>query len=75
MNQTHHPVPHLVFRHLAFPLATFDRLKDYQRQHEARTGQRLTLVQTITAIVREHQANEESDKAHDSKQPAILRSA
>lgn len=73
MKQNHHPASHLVFRHLAFPVCTFDRLKDYQRQYEARTGQRLTLVQTITAIVREHQANEDCDKAHDSKQPTILR--
>lgn len=75
---THEPSPHhVVYRQLAIPVSTFDRIKDYQRTHEARTGQRLTIVQTITAIVREHQQSEEhAEQQHrDSKQPAILRSA
>jgi len=63
----------LVYRQLALPVSTFDRIKDYQRTHEARTGQRLTIVQTIAAIVREQQLNEERE-AHDttSKQPAAI---
>ena len=68
------PNPHpVVYRQLAIPVSTFDRIKDYQRTHAARTGQRLTIVQTITAIVREHQANEEHEARNkQSKQPAIL---
>lgn len=72
MNQNHHPV---VYRQLAIPVSTFDRIKDYQRTHAERTGQRLTIIQTITAIVREHQQIEEhaEQQRHDNKQPAILR--
>lgn len=71
MNQ---PQP-VVYRQLAIPLSTFDRIKDYQRSHEARNGERLTIAQTVAAIVREHQQNEERE-AHErtSKQPAIFRS-
>jgi hypothetical protein len=67
--------PHqVVYRQLAIPVSTFDRIKDYQRTQETRNGMRLTIVQTIAAIVREHQLNEEHEE-HDkaSKQPAILR--
>lgn len=66
----------VVYRQLAIPVSTFDRIKDYQRQHEATKGHRLSLVQTIAAIVRDQQLNEEGD-SHDrtsKQQPAILRS-
>lgn len=63
----------VVYRQLAIPVTTFDRIKDYQRQHTARHGAHLTLVQALAAIVREHQLNEERE-AHDQsrKQPAAL---
>lgn len=62
-----------VFRHLAIPVSVFDRIKTVQRSLEAATGQHITLIQTIAAIVREHQQNEERG-AHDQsrKQPAAL---
>jgi hypothetical protein len=63
----------LVYRQLAIPVTTFDRIKDFQRAYMVRHGQPLTLVQTLSAIVREHQAFEEGQR-HDrsNKQPAIL---
>jgi hypothetical protein len=72
---TMNPSLPVVYRQLAIPVTTFDRIKDYQRAYMVRNGQPMTLVQAITAIVREHQLNEESE-AHDHsrKQPAILRS-
>jgi hypothetical protein len=73
MTHVHQPV---VYRQLAIPVSTFDRIKDYQRHHEATKGQRLSLVQTIAAIVRDQQLNEEG-VSHDrtsKQQPAILRS-
>jgi hypothetical protein len=73
MNQP--PREPVVFRQLAIPVSTFDRIKDYQRQCEASTGLRLTITQTISAIVREQQATEEREAQHarTNKQPAILR--
>lgn len=69
----HQPV---VFRRLAFPVPVFDRLKQLQRRWEATTGERLTLNQTITALVREHQLSEEREAHdHNSKQPALLQGA
>jgi hypothetical protein len=70
MTQHREPV---VYRQLAIPVTTFDRIKDFQRTYMARHGEQLTLVQTLTAIVREHQATEEGVR-HDrtNKHPALL---
>lgn len=63
-----------VFRQLAIPVPVFDYIKDYQRAHQARHQEQLTIVQTISAIVREHQQNEERElHEQTSRQPAILR--
>lgn len=72
---TMNPSLPVVYRQLAIPVTTFDRIKDYQRAHMVRSGKPMTLVQALAAIVREHQLNEERE-AHDHsrKQPAILRS-
>lgn len=72
---TMNPSLPVVYRQLAIPVTTFDRIKDYRRAYMVRNGQPMTLVQAIAAIVREHQLNEERE-AHDNsrKQPAILRS-
>jgi hypothetical protein len=69
----HQPV---VYRQLAIPVSTFDRLKDFQRTHMARHGEQLTLVQTIAAIVREHQTKEEG-LCHDrtNKHPSLSHNA
>ncbi len=73
---TVNPSPPVVYRHLAIPVPTFDRIKSYQRAYIVRTGLPMTLVQAVAAIVREHQQSEERE-AHDRNrnQPAILRSA
>jgi len=45
-----------VFRQMAIPVPTFDHLKGFQRAHEAKTGQRLTLNATLALLVAEHKA-------------------
>lgn len=66
----------VVYRQLAIPVTTFDRIKDYQRAYMVRNGQPMTLVQALAAIVQEHHLNEErEERDHSRKQPAILRSA
>lgn len=67
--------PPVVFRQLAFPVPVFDYLKDYQRTHMARHGEHLTLVQTVAAIVRDHERNEDREAHDQSKQPALLRTS
>lgn len=67
--------PHLVCRQLAIPVQLFDYLKTYQRDHMARHGEHLTLVQTVAAIVRDHQRNEEREARERSNQPALLRTS
>ena len=73
---THYPQP-VVYRQLAIPVQTFDRIKDYQRHHEATKGQRLTIAQVVAAIVQEHfHQTAERESQHEqanSKPPAILR--
>jgi hypothetical protein len=63
-----------VYRQLALPVPVFDRIKQLQRRHIVRTGQTLTINQLVTAIVLEHQQNEECE-VHEKarRQPAILK--
>ncbi|MBS1129423.1 MAG: hypothetical protein H6R16_425 [Proteobacteria bacterium] len=50
----------LVFRQVAFPVSAFDYLKDFQRDIERRTGERLNNNQVLARILGEHrQSNEE----------------
>lgn len=51
MTDTREPV---VFRQLAIPVSTFDRLKAYQRAATAKTGQHMTTIQVISNMAREH---------------------
>jgi hypothetical protein len=44
-----------VFRNLALPVSVFDHIKDVQRSQEALQGHRMTICQTVSHIVREHQ--------------------
>lgn len=44
-----------VFRHIAFPLAAFDYLKDFQRRYEAQHGARINNNQALAIILAEHQ--------------------
>lgn len=63
----------VVYRQLAIPVTAFDRIKDYQRKHMARHGAHLTLAQSLAAIVREHQQNEEREAREKARtQAAIL---
>jgi hypothetical protein len=48
------PPEQVVYRQLAIPVSAFDHLKDTQRAHEASTGQRLSLAQTVALVTREH---------------------
>lgn len=53
----------LVFRQVAFPVSAFDYLKDYQRDIERQTGQRLNNNQVLARIMAEHrQSNVESEE-------------
>lgn len=67
------PQPSRVYRHLALPVPVFDYLKNYQRSHKARHGEHLTIAQVVTAIVHDHQRNEEREVHERNKQPALLR--
>lgn len=52
-----------VYRQLALPVPVFDRIKEVQRQQEARTGQRLTIAQVVGYIVHAHAASEAEETA------------
>lgn len=52
--QQHKPEA-LVFRQVAFPVASFDYLKDFQRAYERMHGVRLNNNQTLAVILAEHQ--------------------
>ncbi len=55
----------LVFRQVAFPVSSFDYLKDYQRDIERRTGERLNNNQVLSRILSEHrQFNIEGSEEH-----------
>lgn len=50
----------IIFRQVAFPVSAFDYLKDFQRDIEQKTGQRLNNNQVLARIMAEHrQSNEE----------------
>lgn len=51
-----------VFRQIAFPVPVFDYLKTWQRDHEARTGERLNNNQALGVILREHMAMNEASE-------------
>ena len=44
----------VVFRQVAFPVSSFDYLKDYQRGYERTHGARLSNNQCLTLILAEH---------------------
>jgi cell fate (sporulation/competence/biofilm development) regulator YmcA (YheA/YmcA/DUF963 family) len=52
---TGHQSEKAVFRNLALPVSVFDHIKDVQRAQEALQGHRMTICQTVSHIVREHQ--------------------
>lgn len=65
-----------VFRNLALPVSVFDRIKDVQRAVEATQGDRLSITQVVSRIVREHQSNAASERYSRSEVqtnvPALL---
>jgi hypothetical protein len=52
---TGHQSEKAVFRNLALPVSVVDHIKDVQRAQEALQGYRMTICQTVSQIVREHQ--------------------
>ena len=43
-----------VFRNISFPVSVFDYLKDYQRERERETGERLSISRAVCRILMEH---------------------
>jgi hypothetical protein len=54
----------LVFRQVAFPVSAFDYLKDFQRDIERRTGERLNNNQVLARILAEHQQSTVESEEH-----------
>jgi len=71
-----HTSAKVVYRNLALPVHVFDYIKDFQRVYEGRTGERLSITQSVSAIVLGHQHhNEERGLREQTKKiPSILRS-
>ncbi len=46
-----------VFRNLALPVSVFDYIKDTQRSREVTHGDRLSISQVVSQIIREHQTH------------------
>ena len=53
-----------VFRSIAFPVETFDYLKDFQRRYERQHRQRLTNNQALAIILSEHKTMTEESVGH-----------
>ncbi len=53
-----------VFRRIAFPVASFDYLKDYQRGLETRQGVRMTNNQALSLMMAEHKEATERGLLH-----------
>lgn len=51
---SHHSEP-AVIRTIPIPVSAFNYLKDTQRQHEARTGLRMTLNEAFAFLILDHQ--------------------
>lgn len=48
--------PKYIFRNFSLPIATFDHLKEFQRDYEQRNNVKLTNSQTLAIILRQHKA-------------------
>lgn len=62
-----------VFRSIAFPVSTFDYLKDYQRKYEAMYGVRLTNNQALTIMLGEHKTLTEEREDHEQHNSSTSR--
>ena len=56
-----------VFRNLALPISVFDYIKDTQRSQEARHGDRLSISQVVSQIIREHQTHSTPERSSRSE--------
>jgi hypothetical protein len=56
-----------VFRNLALPVSVFDYIKDVQRRLEARHGNRLSITQVVSQIIREHKAHSTTERPRRSE--------
>lgn len=63
---TSHPEK-AVFRNLALPVSVFDYIKDVQRSREARHGDRLSISQVVSQIIREHQTHSTPERSSRSE--------
>lgn len=57
--------PKCVFRNFSLPIATFDHIKQFQREYERQHNVRLTNSQTLAIMLREHQELVAGGKRHD----------
>jgi hypothetical protein len=78
MTPTPSPSETAVFRNLAIPVSVFDHIKDVQRAQEALQGHRMTICQTVSHIVREHQrqavtTTSAKREGRTTNEPAIFR--
>lgn len=62
-----------VFRQIAFPLSAFDYLKQFQREHAARTGQRITNSEALALILKQHGAMFSEQRVQKHEQPKATR--
>lgn len=64
-----------VYRQLALPVSVFDWIKTVQRDHTARHGEHLSINQTVSRIVREHQQHnvEREGRTHDQERKQHIR--
>lgn len=65
------PLEKVVYRHLALPVSTFDHLKDTQRAHEARTGERLSIAQTVALVSSEHKRLTQAGSTPNTAAPGV----
>ncbi|UCV22514.1 hypothetical protein [Ferribacterium limneticum] len=61
----------LVFRQVAFPVSAFDYLKDFQRDIERQTGQRLNNNQVLARILAEHRQSNVDSEEHVSTRSQV----
>lgn len=66
MQQTQQHPEKCVFRSFALPVTTFDYLKQFQRDYQARYAVRINNNEAITIILRQHQQQQANDINEDS---------
>lgn len=65
-----------IFRNFALPLPTFEYMKNFQRDYEARFGSKLSNTQVLTLILSQHrQLTQSASGQASAPQDAFLRRA